>query len=352
MKGEKVTLDRPRIVSLEYLRFLAVVMIVYDHLGGLRNSNWFIKKGVDFVVATPLNVIQDFGAFGVSIFFVISGFLFAWNAHYTNIVGNTMKRILKIYLSSLSAFLLFWLFNIILWNFQDTYWHQFSVKQWLESITLLGYFNGNGEVINGTTWFLIPLFFFYMMSIVYAILVKKFSWKGIWMVEGILALFFYVLHVVNAPNIPSLLIFIYMPLSGVILAEIYKEENVTFLQGMILLIMNYLVMVVCFYRFHYGYYAENLYLVSYTYAVLLVIAFFSWEKHFKPNKIVSFIGKVSLSVYLLQMTWGGIIMQKFADRNIPFTLAFCATILMIVGLSWVHTEFIEKKIIGRFFQNR
>lgn len=38
MKGEKVTLDRPRIVSLEYLRFLAVVMIVYDHLGGLRNQ--------------------------------------------------------------------------------------------------------------------------------------------------------------------------------------------------------------------------------------------------------------------------------------------------------------------------
>lgn len=334
------------IVSLEYLRVLAVIMIVYDHLGGLRNCNWFIKRGVDFVIATPLNVIQDFGAFGVSIFFVISGFLFAWNAHYTNIIRNTMKRILKIYLSSLIAFLLFWLFNIVLWNFHDTYWHQFSVKQWVESITLLGYFTGNGEVINGTTWFLIPLFFFYLISIGYALLVKKFSWKGIWIVEGVLAVLFYAFHVFNAPNVPSLLLFVYMPLSGAILAEIYKAENTTFLQGILLLIVNYLAMVVCFYRFHYGYYAENLYLVSYIYAVFLVVAFFSWEEHFKTNKVISFIGKISLSVYLLQMTWGGFFMSVLSASKVPFTVAFFLTVGMLVGLAWLHTKYVEEKIIG------
>lgn len=351
MKDREITMHRQHIFSLEYLRVFAVIMIVYDHLGGLRNSNWFVKKGIDFAIAKPLNVIQDFGAFGVSIFFVISGFLFAWNAHYTNIVRNTIRRILKIYLSSLIAFLIFWLFNIVLWNFLDTYWRQFSVKQWVESVTLLGYFNGNGDVINGTTWFLIPLFFFYLISIIYVVLVKKFSWRGIWIVESILTILFYVLYAFNVPNLLGLLIYIYMPLSGAILAEIYKAENTTFLQGIILLIVNYLMMVVCFYKFQYNYYAENLYLVSYMYAILMVAVFFSWEKYFSPNNIVSFIGKISLSVYLLQMTWGGFFMQVFNDRNIFFTLAFCITVFIIAGLSWLHTKYIEGKIIDGLLKN-
>lgn len=343
-------MERKSIVSMEYLRILAVIMILYDHLGGLRNSTWMIKRGIDFTIATPLNVIQDFGAFGVSLFFVISGFLFAWNAHYDKIVGKTLKRIAKIYLSSLVAFLMFWLFNLLVWNFCDTYWRQFSVKQWLESITLLGYFTGNGEVINGTTWFLIPLFFFYLISILYAVLVKKFSGKGIWIVEGILAVFFVVLYFLHISNVTPLLIYAYMPLSGAILAEIYKGEKMSFVQGLLLLIVNYLAMVMCFYKFHYDYYAESLYLVSYIYGILLVAVFFSWEKYFRPNKVVTFIGEISLSIYLLQMTWGGLFMSVLSEWHIPFTLTFCVTVLIIVGMAWIHNRYVEEKLIGRLLK--
>ncbi len=42
---------------------------------------------------------------------------------------------------------------------EATYWSQFSIRQWIESATLVGYFTGSGDVINGTTWFLILLFF-------------------------------------------------------------------------------------------------------------------------------------------------------------------------------------------------
>lgn len=42
---------------------------------------------------------------------------------------------------------------------EATYWSQFSIRQWIESATLVGYFTGSGDVINGTTWFLSLLFF-------------------------------------------------------------------------------------------------------------------------------------------------------------------------------------------------
>ena len=40
-------------------------------------------------------------------------------------------------------------------------------------MTLVGYFTGHGDVINGTTWFLIPLFLFYLVRIGYAWMYEK-----------------------------------------------------------------------------------------------------------------------------------------------------------------------------------
>ena len=71
-------------VAVDYLRAIALCMILYDHLGGLFNPGWIVKRYVDFFFAVPLNIIQDFGAFGVSLFFLISGFLFTYNGNHQN----------------------------------------------------------------------------------------------------------------------------------------------------------------------------------------------------------------------------------------------------------------------------
>ena len=61
-----------KIYAFDYLRVIALVMILYDHLGGFYNPNWIVKKIIDFFFAVPLDIIQDFGAFGVSLFFLLS----------------------------------------------------------------------------------------------------------------------------------------------------------------------------------------------------------------------------------------------------------------------------------------
>ena len=92
---EKQIKNRSTLNSINYLRVLAVMMILYDHIGGLRNPEWIVKRGIDYFVTVPLNIIQDFGALGVSIFFLISGLLFTYNANFENPVK---KRVASIFL--------------------------------------------------------------------------------------------------------------------------------------------------------------------------------------------------------------------------------------------------------------
>lgn len=61
--------------SMNYLRALAVILILWCHLVGMRTDTWIGKKAISFVFTEPLHIIQNFGALGVSIFFIISGFL-------------------------------------------------------------------------------------------------------------------------------------------------------------------------------------------------------------------------------------------------------------------------------------
>ncbi len=338
-----------KINSFNYLRVLAMFMILYDHLGCLRNQEWMIKKAVDFFFSNPLFIIQDFGAFGVSLFFLISGFLFAWKGQYEHLTKKTCRRLLKIYLSLIAAFLGFWLCQAICWNFQETYWQQFTIRQWLESITLVGYLTGNGEVINGSTWFLVPLFFFYIVSAFYAAFSRRLFCKGggMWIIEGFLAALFYTLDRMHIYAPTNMMIFVYMPLAGVILAEIYHEKNIAFGNGLVLLLVNYMAMVFYFKKFQYEFYAENLYLISFLYAVLFVVICLTWEKRFTANKYVDFFGSISLSVYLLHMTWGGFLMQAFTEMGIPFTAAFIFTVFLIFGIACFHTKYIENGILKR-----
>lgn len=214
-------------------------------------------------------------------------------------------------------------------------------------MTLVGYFTGNGEVVNGTTWFLIPLFFFYAAASGYAVLARKYQWKALWMIESILGICFYLLSVFENGMPAGLLIFVYLPLGGLILAEINKGNAGTFGNGLALLGVNYLAMVVCFHRFYLEYYAQNPYLISYVYAVLLVVLLLSWEKYFRPNRYVAFLCRISFAIYLLQMTWGGMLMQVCSDCGVPFTVSFVFTVAAVFGIAWVHTKYVEERLLTK-----
>ena len=346
-KVVNIDADKSHIIKLyafDYLRVIALFMILYDHLGGFRNPDWIVKKTIDFFFTMPLNIIQDFGAFGVSLFFLISGFLFTYNGNYKHEVKKAVKKIIKTYVGCLISFFWFYVLQNLVWMREATYWSQFSIRQWIESATLVGYFiTGSGDVINGTTWFLIPLFFFYLVRIGYAYIYEKI--KPEW---NILLLEFFVLMIMILSKefhlaVSSEIVFVYMPLMGMILGEMFRNaRTLSIYKGILLLLVNYMSMVVWFWVFVREYHDTNCYLISFMYSVFLIILFAVFKECFKENRLIGFLCKVSLSVYLMHMTFGSYLLTLFADISLPFSISFVITTGIIFLISYVHMNIMKR----------
>jgi peptidoglycan/LPS O-acetylase OafA/YrhL len=90
-----------RYVFLDYLRAAAAWLVVWDHMANLVPE----RMGQPFPAAHwardnitgPLGIIQDFGWFGVVLFFVISGFIISDRAAVESPYRFVVRRLLRIY---------------------------------------------------------------------------------------------------------------------------------------------------------------------------------------------------------------------------------------------------------------
>lgn len=210
------------------------------------------------------------------------------------------------------AFFLFYILQRLTWIIKTTYWSQFSTKQWIESMTLVGYFTGHGDVINGTTWFLIPLFLFYLVRIGYAWIYEKIKPEyNFLFLELFVLLIMFLLKGFHL-SVSSTLVFVYMPLMGMILGEIFrKERRISIFNGILLLIVNYVLMVIWFWVFAREYHDTYCYFVSFIYSLFLIIIFAIFKEQFKKSQMIDFCCKISLSVYLMHMTFGSFLLSFF-----------------------------------------
>lgn len=58
-----------KIYAFDYLRVIALVMILYDHLGGFYNPNWIGKKNNRFLFCSPVRYNSRFWRFWCFIIF-------------------------------------------------------------------------------------------------------------------------------------------------------------------------------------------------------------------------------------------------------------------------------------------
>ena len=146
---------------INYLRVFAMVSVAWPHLVANMNPEWPVLHLVQWMINRPLHLIQNFGALGVSIFFVISGFLAAENLEQS---GKFLKKkFIRIYIPVLSSMFAFCVF-IKLFEFvgYTSYWSQFSNLEWLFSATLWNYLSGRTDAVNGVLWYLVPQFLFFI----------------------------------------------------------------------------------------------------------------------------------------------------------------------------------------------
>lgn len=143
-------------------------------------------------------------------------------------------------------------------------------------------------------------------------------------------------------HISLLMCFAYIPFIGYILGNI-----IVYNKGVLFVIpclTTYGFMVLDFYYFANNYYMNSLYLSSFAYAIMLLALFLVLEKYFVKNKFIDFICGISLSFYLVQMTFGSYFMTVWDSIGLNYTVAFIITLLLIIFVSYVHDVFTKKVI--------
>lgn len=103
---------RARMGLLDGLRFLAAAAVMLFHYTALKNPSW---DGTPSDVFPTLSTMTSLGAFGVDLFFVISGFVILLTAWGRDVRSYAISRITRLYPAYWAAVLLTAFLLLVLW---------------------------------------------------------------------------------------------------------------------------------------------------------------------------------------------------------------------------------------------
>ena len=91
-----MNVSSPRFAWLDLIRVTAVILVVWDHCVGqyleLSNQNWVPNTIVNKILFGPLGITQHGGFLGVSLFFMVSGYIIARISLHESVLQFCVKR--------------------------------------------------------------------------------------------------------------------------------------------------------------------------------------------------------------------------------------------------------------------
>lgn len=336
---------------LDLLRAIAISMIVWDHLGPFRFPEWRIAQFINNLFNRPLGIIQYFGAFGVALFFLISGFLTFHSTHKESRSVFAKKRFVKIYPPLLIAVALFFIVQSIvsLLKGSPTYWGQFTLHQWITNATLINYFLGEPDLVNGVTWYLFPTILFYMLCYIFYDLIRKRPKVSIILFEIIIASMAFLPKKITL--IPILYYvfqsswYIAFLVFGVLVYYV-KNNKLQFHWFLAYSALNYYLLIKCMVQYNPQYYEDFPYAISFSYAFAIFIIAMLLEERIKKHPVTDFLSSNSYSIYLTHMMFGGLA-AELVNNYVPaigYTAIFLIIVLVSLSTAWVFHSFIEKPL--------
>lgn len=339
---------------ISLLRTLAVCLVIWDYLGPFWSESagvaWKPALYVRKFLNKPLVIIQDFGFFGVALFFIISGFIITYALQRETRREFITKRFFRIFPPLICSTLIFGIVNliiIVIFN-RTTYWQQFGIKSWILDGILLNYVFNRQSVINGVTWSLIIEVIFYIVCYLLLPLLKyksKSALTVILIINTLLTLIIYkfgVIHIlINSVSYLPILAF------GQII-YFYWSKKINLKEFTIFTICNYILFIFNMMKAFPHYYEEvNSYGVSLVYAYMLFIICLLLDDKISTyfesgkGKYITFISDISYSLYLNHMTFGTMILSILYQR-VNYTITFLIALVIVFILSYLQHIFIEK----------
>ena len=326
---------------LNLLRGAAVLLVVYDHLGAVwperEGRSWIVNRVVRRWVSEPLGIIQDFGFFGVALFFLVSGFVITHVAQRESRFQFATKRIFRIYPPLILSILLLIALGLVRGD------ALLSPGDYLRSFTLVNYFQVPQVVVQGVAWTLVIEMLFY--AVVFATLPLLKSRPaltcaltlagvalGVWQSREFGASFFLVAS--------SVAFLPYLLLGQLVYLRWARRIGVG--EFAVLTGAAYVVALFGIRRIHTAFLpADNSYMISVGFAFAVFVAALALEDSIRVPRSLSFVSDVSYSLYLLHGVVGFFVLDQLVGR-ISFTAALVVAFAAGLGAAYVAHRFVER----------
>ena len=344
-----------RFFWLDIARLFACLFVVYDHWAAIYPSqNQIIFAPHNFVqsnLLTPFGITQSGGFIGVSIFFLISGFVITHVAISETSIEFLIKRLFRIYPVYFISVGIWVAAEIFILNTPN---YSVDESRLFQNLTLVNFFNVGQTPIVGVAWSLVVELTFYLLVFVFQKLIGV-SPHGFLISLNTVPL---VLIYVSRDFGDSFFLFTvsatYLGIMN-IGSSIYlcRNKKISNFFGTFFSICGYSVFVYGTHNFYpnfltsYDSYPLN---TLYAIAIFLLIQF-NLEKTTLP-KILRRLADYTYSIYLLHGIVLPMVGHIFA-QNFGFGFTIIVSALMTLVLSLILNQVIEepiRKFMRRRFQ--
>ncbi|KTD41279.1 acyltransferase family protein [Legionella parisiensis] len=355
---------KTRIEFANTLRGLAALSVVLSHL---LSAFWYKRDSVAHLIqapllspethATPFYIVWlnlfplfDWGAYGVGLFFIISGFVIPFSLQRTNSIRFCVNRIFRIIPTYVLGFSITLLALFLCGKYFLSVW-PYSLQE-----VLIHYIPGVRDILESRNidiiiWTLEVEMKFYLIV----------ALSIVWFRNGSVKVFFipavlFLLTCYMSCMIPEWAI---KNLSAFIRAQIYMMSSPYIIYMFIGVVFHYLyfhkipsdrgyfligiIFIMFCIAWWSGPYSENLILAwSYAFSLLTFMFAYTFPHFFRANPIVNFLADISYPLYIVHSIAGYVALRVMLDMNFKIWTALSLVLIGSLLLSWFLHVFIER----------
>lgn len=332
-----VTIPEKRVFFglLDQLRAVAALAVVWSHLVGfflgLSGQSWPPASAVALLIGRPAGIVDDFGWFGVAVFFFISGFVITHAARRESGPVFIVRRVLRIYPPVVFAILV-----VIVIGYVRGYGptspagDPLSGWQIVANFTLADAFFAPSSAILSVTWTLAIEMTFYLCMWALIPLVRRVPWLA----SLILVVVF---------TLPTLLIPDgiggFRPGSVFLFAPLLVLGQVLYLARMRLVPLWGAALLggAAWTSFLFGLHRigpdrltpDNNHPANAILAFALVVIAVLLEGRVRPSRIVAVVARRSYSLYLMHTLVGLLVLTLLHEAGSPYTLNLVVALVVV-----------------------
>ena len=323
-----------RVDFLDHLRALAAWLVVWDHLVCMVPSQLqqplAVAQWVSARVNQPLGLIQDFGWFGVCLFFLISGFVITHVSQRESARAFAIKRLFRIVPMLAVAVVLALLLSAELRRLA-------TPLTLLTNVTLLNYWMAPQVVLVGVGWTLaIEIAFYALMLLSYPLarwpalrsaLLLAVVWLTVWQAREHGPSFF--LFAASVAYLPYLV-------AGQVLYLVFHQRSISGHAAVLLAVGVYATLWQGLESIHTEFLRPgNSYLVSFGWALVVFLLAWRMNEQLRAGRVVRWLSGTSYTLYLVH----GMVGMAFIPWAAPWVgmgaavlLALALVAVLVLGL--------------------